>query len=354
MSGHPVLVTGANGFIGSRLVSRLIDNGNRVRCLVRSPKKGEELVRLGCELAFGDITNPGSFVDVMDGVREVYHVAGQTRDRAGNDMMTVNRDGTRNLLEACCHLRTPPRFVYVSSLAAAGPGKSNEMRCETDPAEPVSKYGKSKLAAENIAREFASKLPTSIVRPPVVFGGGDKNCFQMFDAISRFGIHFVSGPKNAKFSFIHVDDLVESFIEITKSGQCLDATQPDKGVYFVAAEQHPTFAEFGEMIGKSLGKNVRIIRARRFGIAMVAAVNEVIAKLTGKASYLNWDKSREAVAGPWWCSGEKLGRETGFRPKRNLQQRVDQTAAWFFDHGWLKTAPLHKQHQQDPLTPSPM
>jgi nucleoside-diphosphate-sugar epimerase len=118
---RPILVTGANGFIGSHLVRALLARGRRVRALVRSLQRAEN-VDPAAEIVLGDVTRPLTLPGAVDGVGAVYHVAGCVKSRRTRTYHEVNGTGTRSLVLAC--RKAAPdlsRFVLVSSLAAAGP-----------------------------------------------------------------------------------------------------------------------------------------------------------------------------------------------------------------------------------------
>nr|NIR49379.1 NAD(P)-dependent oxidoreductase [candidate division KSB1 bacterium]NIR71329.1 NAD(P)-dependent oxidoreductase [candidate division KSB1 bacterium]NIS24839.1 NAD(P)-dependent oxidoreductase [candidate division KSB1 bacterium]NIT71759.1 NAD(P)-dependent oxidoreductase [candidate division KSB1 bacterium]NIU25474.1 NAD(P)-dependent oxidoreductase [candidate division KSB1 bacterium] len=162
------LVTGGRGFIGSFLVEELLRSGFEVNCLLR--KKKNELGWLE-GLAFnyieGDLHNDESLKQSVKGVDYVFHLAGATKARNMEEFDRINADGTRNLLEATVKANPKiDKFVLVSSLAAVGPSTNGHPKAESELAQPISNYGRSKLEAEQIALSFAQKLPVAILRPP--------------------------------------------------------------------------------------------------------------------------------------------------------------------------------------------
>ncbi|MEN0110196.1 MAG: NAD-dependent epimerase/dehydratase family protein, partial [Planctomycetota bacterium] len=182
------LVTGATGFIGVRLVERLVARGDRVACLVRPTSDTGGLEPLGVERAVGSLGDAESLVRAVggsfggEGAEVVLHVAGLTHAWRAEDFHRVNAEGTATLCRAAAGASSPPTVVLLSSLAAAGPSPDGAPHTEATKPAPISHYGRSKLAGERAARRFADRLPLSIVRPPVVFGPGDRDGLLLFKA----------------------------------------------------------------------------------------------------------------------------------------------------------------------------
>ena len=132
------LVTGATGFIGSKLVQRLVERGDDVTCLVRSHSKRDALESLGVRFAVGDVRDPSAMRAAVAGSDVVYHLAALLTSFRPAELMQVNADAFRNVADACAWCSTAPTLVFVSSLAAAGPSPLGRPRTESDPAAPVS------------------------------------------------------------------------------------------------------------------------------------------------------------------------------------------------------------------------
>src|SRR5262245_25596623 len=117
-----VAVTGATGVVGSHLAEALRQRGHEVVCLVRSPEKAKSLAAVGCTLVKGDLDDDAAVRGFLDGAQIVHHVAGVVTAAGGGDgdFMRVNREGTARVA-AAAKAAGAARFVYTSSLAAAGP-----------------------------------------------------------------------------------------------------------------------------------------------------------------------------------------------------------------------------------------
>jgi nucleoside-diphosphate-sugar epimerase len=333
------LVTGGTGFIGHHLVAALRTGGQPVTCLVRPTSKVEALQGMGVSLVVGDLAQPETLAEAVAGHSTVYHLAGLLAAFRAEAFYQVNVGGTAALLEACAGQRNPPVVVIVSSLAAAGPSSEDHPRREEDPPAPVSHYGRSKLAAERAANSFARQVPISVVRPPIVFGEGDRDVLRMFRMVQR-GWHLVPGRRPRRYSLIHAADLAQGLLLAAERGERMNGDPGDhargRGVYFLAGQLHPTYAELGPLMAEALGRRPpRVMRVPMAAAWLVALTMEILARLRGQPDIFNLDKMREAAAGSWTCSSEKAVRQLGFEAPADLASRLRQTATWYLRQGWL-------------------
>ena len=344
--GRNVLVTGATGFIGRRLVRQLVSRGDNVSCLVRATSKVSEFARMNCSIICGDIVQtPESIVDAVAHVDTVYHLAASMLAIHRSDLVKANGDGTHNVFQACAAQQSPPTIVFVSSLAAVGPNQGSQARDETLPRNPISFYGRGKAAGELSAIEYSNRLPISIVRPPIVLGGGDCHGLILFKSIDRWGWHFVPGLSDQLYSVIHVDDLVAALIGVAERGKRLNEESPSQGIYFASVNETYTYAGLGKLIGQALGrKRTRILRVAKPCVWGIAAIHELKGRVGGKPQFLNFDKFHEAFGGSWTCLNKKIREEVGVVPEKSMLERMIQTAVWYRTHGWLSTKPTRPLH----------
>jgi len=335
----PVLVTGASGFIGRHLVQRLIERGCRVSCLVRATSRIDELRSAGVQLITGDVTDQAGMGRALETSQAgvVFHLAGLLKALRTDDFVRVNAGGVESVAGACARRADPPVLVVVSTLAAAGPSARDRPRVEGDSPTPVSAYGRSKLAADLAAAKYAAGVPICIVRPPIVFGPGDRGTLQMFRPIARWGIHVVPGRGEGRFSLIHVADLVEGLLLAAEKGERLDpGAAPGQGVYFMAAEDDPTYAELGAAMATALGKKrATVVRLPRPLMRLVGLSGDAMGRIRRRPGWVNSDKIAEALAGSWTCSSVKARTHLGWSPASALAERLRETAQWYRQAGWL-------------------
>ena len=336
-----VLVTGASGFIGQHLAATLKARGDEVTCLVRRSSKVDVLENLGVRLVYGDVTDQGCLPAAIEGQDIIYHLAGLTLALKSRQFFNVNQGGGRNIAQICAVQPKPPVLLIVSSLAAVGPALDGRPKIESDPSMPVSAYGRSKLAEEQEVALFADRVPTTIVRPPIVLGEADHLGLPMFWSVAKLGVHIVPGLGRHRFSLIHADDLVELIILAAERGTRLpprgrNGAKAGQGYYFAACETDLVYDDLGKLIGQVMGR--RRVFPMHIAVPVVwivAAVVEAISQIERRPLYMHIDKAREITAGSWICSPRAAVEELGFAVKAPIIERLRQTAQWYKDAGWL-------------------
>lgn len=340
-------ITGATGFIGSQLVKELLNRGETVRCLVRANSNLERLTGLDVEIRQTDFRDIDSLKRTTVGSDIVYHCAGCITSLHKEEMYQANCENTKRLAEACADRDEAPRFIFISSLAAAGPMKGADapLREEWMTETPVSIYGKSKLAAEQELRKISSRLPISIVRPPIVFGCGDKASLLMFKSIQQTGFHCCPGWERKRYTVVFAQDVVETLILAAEKGtrltDCTESGNPDtpyqSGIYFVARPENPEYGELGQIIGQALGRKWTVSwHFARPVFWTICFVSDAIGRIRQRPMFLNLDKAAEAIAGNWTCSNEKAKRELGLTVNSDLTSLLKEVIDDYRKRGWLK------------------
>jgi nucleoside-diphosphate-sugar epimerase len=231
-------------------------------------------------------------------------------------------------------------LIAVSSVAAAGPVGEGSVRRESDPPAPVSDYGRSKRAAELAAVAWCDRVPTTVIRPGIVFGPWDRLLLPMFRSIDRLGIHPIPTFAPPPLSLLHVQDLVEVLVRAAERGTRLvqqsRGASPGAGYYFACSGQHLTYPELGRMVAQALGRrHVLLLHLVEPLPWLVAGVTELFARLSHQPAIVNVDKMRESIQPSWAASPQAIREQLGFSEACPLDQRLRQTVAWYRAHRWV-------------------
>ena len=292
-------VTGGTGFVGRHLLRIAVADGHDVRALTRSPQPEQP----GVTWIAGDLAHPG---DLCAGADAVIHLAGviNARDRAGFD--TGNVAGTATILAAAAAADIG-HFVHVSSLAARQPG--------------LSAYGASKAAAEAVIK--ASPLPWSMVRPPGVYGPGDRETLLLFQLAKR-GLGVV--PARGRVSMIEVGDLARALLAVA-------AAPARRRVDEVSDGAPVSHGELARALGVAVGRTVRPIRLPPGALRAGATLDTILAWQRGTLPRLSFDRARYLAHPDWTAHGDNLSGL--WTPQVLLANGLATTAAWYRAAGWL-------------------
>jgi dihydroflavonol-4-reductase len=322
-------VTGGTGFIGSHLVERLIGRGYTVRCLVRDVKRLGYLEGLPIEVFHGDLFSTDVLEQAIAGADYVYHVAGVVASKTKEGFYRGNRDATRNIIETAARVNPQlKKFIFVSSLAAVGPGVDLVPVDEQMPYHPITTYGKSKMEAELEVKKFTDRLPITIVRPPAVYGPRDLATFDFFKTIYG-GLEPIVGFSDKFVTLVHSTDLVSG---IVMAGEC-EKTAGE--TYFLGSEKIYSWNEIGTVTKEVMKKKALRVRLPEPLVYAVAGVVGFFASFGAKPSVLNFEKGRDMVQKNWTVDVSKAKRDFGFKQEVTLADGVRQTVKWYIDNKWM-------------------
>lgn len=324
-----VLVTGANGFIGSHLTEALLARGYRVRCMVRRSSDLTFIRDLAVEWAYADLRDGAELVEACRGVDAVCHCAALTRAPDEETFMRVNAHGTEALARAA--LEANPglgRFLLVSSQTAAGPAPGKDQPVDESSApHPVNWYGKSKLAAERALASMQPGLPATIIRASAVFGPRDRDFFSYFELV-KWGLSLYPSRNEQRLSLVYVDDLTTLILLGLESDRA-------SGETYFACSYEASHRRFAETIARAMHKRPLHIVVPDAVLSLIALLSKVQTRLTGRTPLLNEQRIVDMRQDYWLCSAEKARRELGYAPSSDLETAVQETADWYLENGWL-------------------
>lgn len=324
-----ILVTGGNGFVGSHLVEALLRKGYQVRCLVRRWSSLRWIQGLDIRPIFGDVTDPDSLKDGVADVDCIYHLAGLTKAHHLSDFYKTNCLGTKNLIEAC-HLYNPgiKKFVFCSSLAAAGPSLEGIPRGEEEECHPVSDYGKSKFRAEEVLEQHMDTLPITIIRPPAIYGPRDRDTLNLFKAAQR-GVLPLLGGRSRYVDICYVQDAVSGLVLAGEKNAAVGQT------FFLTGGEIHSWEEIGDIISSVLHKKVRKVSLPKMLIDVTVLTADFFLKLTGAPPSLSHQKIVEMRQKYWICSSKKARTLLEYRPQTPLWDGIKETIDWYRINHWL-------------------
>lgn len=297
-------ITGGTGFVGSHLIDTALAAGHHISALTRRPQPRRE----GVTWVSGDLADRAALRQLVEGADAVVHVAGvlSACDQASFDQANVA--GTLAMLAAAT-ASGPRRFVFVSSLAAREP--------------TLSMYGRSKARAEAIVAD--SGLDWSIVRPPAVYGPGDRETLDLFK-MARLGIMLM--PPAGRLSLIHANDLARLLLALATANAPSGLTiEPDDGK--PGGWTHKSFAA---ALGNAVGRRALVLSAPASVLRLAARADRL---LRGAKAKLTPDRAAYFSHRDWLADPGKAAPADLWSPQVPTELGLAETADWYRRSGWL-------------------
>jgi dihydroflavonol-4-reductase len=331
-----ILVTGGTGFIGSRLVRKLIDDGHRVKVLARPGSSLRALAGIGSdklEIVHGDVMIGHTVYRALAGCNRLFHVAAEFKmwARRPSTILDASIVGTRETLEAA-RLRAIEKIVVTSSTAALGATERGELMHEGASFNRAnsSPYVVAKWKAEQIALEMAQKgMPIVVVNPATVLGPGDYKPTPSADLVLThlkwklpFGMPFAPGG----ISIVDVDDVARGHVLAMEKGR--------PGERYILGGNNVTFEQLFAALSEITGLAGPGLRAKPAMVRLAGALSELSARLHGTEPKLTYRMARDYAGSFVWVTSEKAEREFGytFRPLRTTLARAIR---FFLENGFV-------------------
>ncbi len=349
-----ILITGANGFVGSSIVdyissyqfkNLLHKNSEQIiiNCMVRKSsnvkrlnsiiEKIDKIKNISLNFVYGDIREPQTLSDAIKGVDIIIHCAALLRTNNVQEYYDVNHIGTKNLLETIrLHNPNLKCLIAISSQAVSGPCDKNQKKSVDEICAPVSHYGKSKLLAETELLKYSKIITTIVLRPGPIYGPYDKDMFLYFQYAKKGLLPIFSNEFFIQFTFI--DDLANVCTKIIEF--ILDKTKKiNPGIYFVAEEKCYSIEELKDIFSETVGKKIKIFKLPSFVAYSYAYINELVHKfLFKKPAVFNRDKLNELKQKYWLCHSSTIKEilDVKYTP---LIDGIRKTYQWYKENKWL-------------------
>ncbi len=322
-----IVITGANGFVGSALVKKLLINGNEVTCLARAGSD-IDLIENKNDIRYIDYNNIDEIIEALRDKDILIHSAALTRARNWEIFKEINIKLTETLVNICNN-SSIKQFIFISSQAAAGPALNESSgKKEKDNLNPVTMYGKSKLIAEEVIRKKA-KMPWTIIRPVSVYGAGDKDFLELFKMVKN---HFVilNSFRTKYYNLIYINELTE-LIE-----QTINNKEAFNEIFFAANSRIIKNIELHKLIGKAMNSKTLTIRIPEFLLYPIASFLEFISLVFKKKfPVINRDKVKEFKEDYWIVNTTKSEQKLKIQFKDEYLLNFKKIYQWYKDKGWL-------------------
>jgi len=309
LQARTAALAGASGFLGRRLASAMQASGWRVRAMVRQPADATALAQEGFETFLGDLHDPSALARLTADVEVTINCAGLIKARDRDDFLAVNRDGAARLAEAA-----PGRVVLVSSLAAREP--------------QLSDYAASKRAGEEASR-LAAGDRLAIVRPPAIYGPGDRETLMLFRLARRSPVAPLPALPDARLAVAHVDDVAAAIVDVVERSTLA-------GDYAVGGARPAGYAwrEIMQSAWRAMGRTPWFAPTPGWALGLAAALSEAGGSLARSPPIFTRGKAREMLHPDWSVGPDELA-PGGPRARFGLDDGFADTVAWYRAAGWL-------------------
>ncbi len=324
-----VLVTGSGGFIGSHMTEALLNKGHDVYVLLRKKSVRTWTRRLNIQPVYGNYDDPSSLHDSVSGIDIVFHLGAVLNAAAWDTYYRANTLGTQHLLQACAEVNPElKRFVFVSSIAAAGPTQTRVFRDETSPSHPDSFYGKSKLLAEKKVLAYQDIFPVTIARPPNVIGVRQQELLLILKLLKK-RIFPLLGNGDIQTSLCFVQDLIEALILMSEKDEACSHT------YYVTDNKGYSWRNVMEKMSRFLDVYPLVLKIPYPLLLSAAWLSELYASVTGHKPMI---ASRYIIStrnNYHLYRSEKIQHELGFTTKTSFSQGMQDIIQWYEQNGIL-------------------
>ena len=304
-----IAITGASGFIGRSLCQRLYAGGWRVRLLLRSPASDALFDGINADIVRGDLHDEVALSRFVEGAYAVIHCAGVVRGASQQDFDRVNVEGLARLLDAIERTETSPRLFVLSSLAAREPG--------------LSFYAASKRRGEQLLEQRAGGLNWFALRPPAVYGPGDREMLPLFRAMAK-GFAPVPGKKTSRFSMVYVEDIAELV------ATWLERETVTPGIYTLHDGRVGGYDWYDvcQTVSGICQRPVRPVEIPPLLLDAPAWLNRYLSRWLGYAPMLTPEKLRELRHPDWVCDNAGLSEVLDWQPRIQLREGLLKTPGW--------------------------
>ena len=305
-----VALTGATGFLGKHAIACFLNAGFHVRALARRAQDERE----GVTWVRGDLDDIDALTELATGSDTFVHIAALTKALSRDIFFDVNVGGTKNVLRAAADAGVS-RFIHVSSLSAREP--------------QLSDYGASKAASELLLTARDWPFSWTIVRPPAIYGPGDKEILKLLKA-TRIGLLPAPGSSTNRFSMIHGQDMAEALVALAKPGN-------EKAIIEIDDRKPSgyTLGDVAKALSSDDGKAPSVIPVPFAILGLIGLINGLFAKLIRQPAMLTLSTARYLCHSDWTVRASRRPQLPDWSPQFDLKAGLEDTINWYRKNGLL-------------------
>lgn len=308
--GKTVALTGATGFLGGHAVDCFLKAGYSVKALTRRPQDERE----GLTWISGSLDDRASLDTLCEGADVLVHIAGLTKALNRDIFFDVNVGGTRAVLAAAADAGVD-HVIHVSSMAAREP--------------LLSHYGASKRASELVLTARNWPFTWTIVRPPAIYGPGDKEILKLIKALDYRLLPALGSSRN-RFSMIHGNDMAEALVALATGGH-------DKAIYEID-DQHAggyTIKDVAAALTPKGGKEPVMLPVPFPVLGFIGFLNGIAAHALRRPAMLTLSSARYLCHNDWTVRNARRPNLDNWSPQYDLKSGLKNTIDWYRKNGLL-------------------
>lgn len=322
-----ILLTGANGFVGSHILEELSANKHEVISVVRKTSNLKWINNSQVTLKYGSLEDEIFLQEVVHDVDVIIHCAGVVRALNWDIYNNTNVLGTKKIVQSV--LKNNPKlkkFIFISSQAAMGPSYTETPKLLSEKETPVSDYGKSKLLAEIEVKALTGKIPYTILRPSSVYGPRDKDIFTFFSMVNK---HIQPKTYNKHLiQLVFVKDIAKLVTVI------LNNNNTDNKTYYLSDGKIYSWQDVAEEISKAANIKTVPIPIFDFIFKIVGNIYEIIGNITNKPQVLNKQKIIEMLQTYWIADSSQIRKDADFEFEK-LENGAKITYNWYLENKYF-------------------
>ena len=303
-NGQTIALTGATGFLGGHVLRELVEKGHKVKALTRRPQEETRNI----EWVEGALDDAESLTRLVKGCDILLHIAGLTKALSRDIFFDVNVGGSKSLFNAASAVGVS-HVIHISSMAAREPRLSH--------------YGASKAGADMLLTARKWPFSWTIVRPPAIYGPGDKEILKLLKA-TKFGVLPAPGGTKNRFSMIHAADLAKALVALCDKSNGQAIVEIDDGM-----TGGYTVSDVAKALPDGAGQKMRAIPLPLPVLGSIGAINGLVARAIKRPAMLTLSTANYLCHPDWTVKEPRRFKHANWSPQFDLKAGLLDTIEWY-------------------------